>query len=52
MKDRKDNVGYEINEGVKKYQDIYDEIWRYCWKHMIDHKYGAWFRIRYTMLIF
>ena len=31
---------------VNEYQRIYQNIWEYCWNHMIDHKYGAWFRIR------
>ena len=28
-----------------KYWDWYERIWHFSWKHMIDHKYGAWFRI-------
>ncbi len=28
-----------------KYWDWYEMIWQFSWKHMIDHKYGAWFRI-------
>ena len=28
-----------------KYWDWYERIWQFSWKHMIDHKYGAWFRI-------
>jgi len=28
-----------------KYSDWYERIWQFSWKHMIDHKYGAWFRI-------
>ncbi len=20
-------------------------IWQYAWKYMVDHQYGAWFRI-------
>ena len=27
------------------YWDWYERIWSYSWKHMIDHNYGAWFRI-------
>ena len=23
----------------------YDRIWDYSWRHMVDHEYGAWFRI-------
>ena len=33
---------------LKKYREIYENIWQYCWSHMIDHKYGGWFRIRYA----
>ncbi|WP_371396089.1 AGE family epimerase/isomerase [Fretibacter rubidus] len=28
------------------YRDDYNRIWRWCWDHMIDHTYGAWFRVR------
>ncbi|MGB1150018.1 MAG: AGE family epimerase/isomerase [Candidatus Pseudothioglobus sp.] len=28
-----------------QYWNWYERIWRFSWKHMIDHKYGAWFRI-------
>ena len=31
--------------GDDYYWEWYDRIWNYSWKHMIDHKYGAWFRI-------
>ena len=27
------------------YWKWYDRIWTYSWNHMIDQKYGAWFRI-------
>ncbi len=27
------------------YWQWYDRIWEYSWKHMVDHKYGAWYRI-------
>ena len=27
------------------YWDWYERIWSFSWKHMIDHNYGAWFRI-------
>ena len=51
MKETKDDFGSGNKDDVKTYQDIYNEIWSYCWKHMIDHKYGAWFRIRYQIQI-
>ena len=27
------------------YWDWYERIWGFSWKYMIDHNYGAWFRI-------
>jgi mannose/cellobiose epimerase-like protein (N-acyl-D-glucosamine 2-epimerase family) len=27
------------------YWDWYGRIWSYSWKHFVDHRYGAWFRI-------
>jgi len=32
--------------GEKKYRDDYNRIWQWSWDHMIDHDYGAWFRVR------
>jgi mannose/cellobiose epimerase-like protein (N-acyl-D-glucosamine 2-epimerase family) len=31
--------------GETVYWDWYDRIWSYSWRHFVDHKYGAWFRI-------
>jgi mannose/cellobiose epimerase-like protein (N-acyl-D-glucosamine 2-epimerase family) len=31
--------------GDERYWDWYDRIWAYSWQHMVDHRYGAWFRI-------
>jgi mannose/cellobiose epimerase-like protein (N-acyl-D-glucosamine 2-epimerase family) len=31
--------------GKKSYWDWYNRIWEYSWMHMVDHEYGAWFRI-------
>lgn len=28
-----------------KYLDWYHKLWQYSWDHLIDHKYGAWYRI-------
>jgi mannose/cellobiose epimerase-like protein (N-acyl-D-glucosamine 2-epimerase family) len=28
-----------------KYLNWYIKIWQYSWEHMVDHKFGAWFRI-------
>lgn len=33
--------------GESHYRDWYQLIWQYSWNHMIDHRYGAWFRIRH-----
>ncbi|MCW8356522.1 AGE family epimerase/isomerase [Marinomonas pontica] len=27
------------------YWEKYQQLWEYSWSHMIDHRYGAWFRI-------
>ena len=32
--------------GEQKYKEDYNRIWRWSWDHMIDHNYGAWFRVR------
>ncbi|SVB78881.1 uncharacterized protein METZ01_LOCUS231735, partial [marine metagenome] len=31
--------------GNMSYWGWYNRIWEYSWKHMVDHEYGAWFRI-------
>ena len=31
--------------GEQVYHDWYQRIWTYSWQHMVDHEYGAWFRI-------
>ena len=31
--------------GEPKYREDYHRLWRWSWDHLIDHKYGAWFRI-------
>jgi len=28
-----------------QYWDWYERIWRFSWEYMVDHKYGAWYRI-------
>lgn len=30
--------------GEQRYWDWYDRIWAYAWEHMVDHRYGAWYR--------
>ena len=34
-----------VSSGEDKYWDCYDRIWGYSWRHLVDHRYGAWFRI-------
>ncbi|MBN8887485.1 MAG: AGE family epimerase/isomerase [Rudaea sp.] len=29
----------------EKYWTWYDRLWAYSWEHMVDHRYGAWYRI-------
>jgi len=31
--------------GEPVYREWYRRIWQYAWEHMVDHRYGAWFRI-------
>ena len=31
--------------GEARYWDWYQRLWAYSWAHMVDHRYGAWFRI-------
>ena len=31
--------------GDEKYWKWYERIWDYSWKHFVDHKHGAWYRI-------
>src|SRR5438552_3875791 len=31
--------------GLEKYWDWYDRIWSYSWQWLVDHQYGAWYRI-------
>ena len=31
--------------GNMSYWGWYNRIWKYSWNHMVDHEYGAWFRI-------
>lgn len=34
-----------LTTGENKYWQRYHALWQYAWQHMIDHKYGAWYRI-------
>jgi len=31
--------------GEQQYLDHYQQTWDWSWRHMVDHQYGAWFRI-------
>ncbi|WP_434025794.1 AGE family epimerase/isomerase [[Pseudomonas] boreopolis] len=31
--------------GDERYWQWYDRLWDYSWKHMVDHRHGAWYRI-------
>jgi len=31
--------------GQQQYLDHYQQTWDWSWRHMVDHQYGAWFRI-------
>lgn len=35
----------EARTGDAAYGAWYDRIWRYSWQHLVDHRYGAWYRI-------
>ncbi len=27
------------------YWDWYERLWAYSWRHLVDHRYGAWYRV-------
>jgi len=31
----------------EKYLNDYRRIWSWSWKHLVDHEFGAWFRVRH-----
>jgi mannose/cellobiose epimerase-like protein (N-acyl-D-glucosamine 2-epimerase family) len=31
--------------GEGGYWDWYDRLWEYSWRHFVDHRHGAWYRI-------
>ncbi|HXH02554.1 MAG TPA: AGE family epimerase/isomerase [Candidatus Competibacteraceae bacterium] len=31
--------------GEERYWQWYDRLWAYSWEHLVDHRFGAWFRI-------
>ncbi|MGQ7845816.1 AGE family epimerase/isomerase [Granulosicoccus sp. 3-233] len=32
--------------GEQRFLDDYRRIWQWSWEHLVDHRYGAWFRVR------
>lgn len=34
-----------VRTGDASYWEWYDRLWAYSWRHLVDHQYGAWFRI-------
>jgi mannose/cellobiose epimerase-like protein (N-acyl-D-glucosamine 2-epimerase family) len=34
-----------VRSGDNGYWDAYRRLWAYSWEHLVDHRYGAWFRI-------
>ncbi|NDY93151.1 AGE family epimerase/isomerase [Ideonella livida] len=39
-------AGLAVATGEAAYWQWYDRLWAYAWAHMIDHRHGAWYRIR------
>ncbi len=35
-----------LRTGDAQWWQWYDRLWGYAWAHMIDHRHGAWYRIR------
>jgi len=31
--------------GDAQYRSWYDRLWEYAWRHFVDHRFGAWYRI-------
>ena len=36
---------WHARSGGAVYWDWYQRIWGYSWEHLVDHQYGAWYRI-------
>lgn len=34
-----------VKTGNPAYWEWYERIWTYAWEHLVDHRYGAWYRI-------
>jgi mannose/cellobiose epimerase-like protein (N-acyl-D-glucosamine 2-epimerase family) len=39
-------AGLALATGETAYWNWYDRLWAYAWTHMVDHRHGAWYRIR------
>ncbi|MEQ1769279.1 MAG: AGE family epimerase/isomerase [Devosia sp.] len=31
--------------GDQQYRVDYDTLWSFAWRHLVDHRYGAWYRV-------
>lgn len=38
-------AGLAARTGQERYWQDYDRLWRYSWRHFVDHSHGCWFRI-------
>lgn len=34
-----------LRTGDSRYAQIHDQVWAYAWRHFVDHRHGAWYRI-------
>ncbi len=34
-----------LETGEVQYLSQYQSLWQYSWQHLVDHQYGAWFRV-------
>ena len=34
-----------VATGDERYWQWYERLWQWSWQHLIDHKYGAWYRL-------
>lgn len=35
---------FEVTQD-QQYLERYQQLWNYCWEHLVDHQHGAWFRV-------
>ena len=38
-------AGLAVRTGRERYWQDYDRLFAYSWRHLIDHRYGGWYRI-------